>query len=241
LKTQGAFRTTVRAAIETHSIESTLVRVNRDNYVYARGQHDHAIYLVFSGQVKVVSASLAGRECITQLHGQSDMFGEICLMGDGEHPDSAIAQCDSILRRVTGANLIKLIRREQLSEALIVHLTEHLAKTQEAIANLLTGCNEVRLACALLLLSEHLPREHQQGACTILRLRQEELAEMIGTTRTRVGVFLQRFRELGLVDSDPDRCLMIFVDRLRTFIEQFASAAPTSASPTASRLQRASG
>jgi CRP/FNR family transcriptional regulator, cyclic AMP receptor protein len=217
---------TLQAAVRGGDVDSKLLRVRRGSHVYHHGQEDRAIYLVDSGEVKAQVTHRDGRECITELYGPSDIFGEMCLCGEGARTETAIALHDCVLRRVSVSAFTGLVHRESLHVELVQYLATRLVQQQETIATLVTGSSEYRLATMLLRLARRLARQDREGAWVVPKLRQDDLADMVGTTRTRVGVFLKKFRALGLVRLNPDNCLVVEEVGLERFLEDLHDVPP---------------
>lgn len=219
----SVFLIAVRDAIRGQRIPSEIVQVRREAAIYERGQRDRSVYLVDSGEVKVIQSCRDGHECITALHGANDIFGELCLGADDARGDSAIARVDTRLRRIAAHELLTLIAREGLHGAFACQLTSRMAQQQHLITTLLTCNSEIRLAKILLMIAGRTNRRDPAGRLIASDLRHGELASMVGTTRTRIGVFLKKFREHGLIESGARSTLLISDDELRAFVERYGA------------------
>ena len=219
----AVFLFAVRRAMQEQRIPSEMQRIRRDTEVYSRGQRDHSVYLMDSGEVKVMQTTRDGRECITALHTVNDIFGEMCLCGDVERPDTAIARQDTTVRRIAAADLVALIGDEALHLEFMRHLARRMTEQQELIATLLTSNSECRLANTLLIMGRRSNRRDASGRLVAPDLRQGELAAMVGTTRTRIGMFLKKFRRLGLIHPHTPGTLAVAEERMRTFIDYAGS------------------
>jgi len=125
---------------------------------------------------------------------------------------------DSCLKRTSYRSFLARLRNESLLEGLIQYLAVRLAEQQEVIAALATANSEQRLARTLIHLARILGMSDSRGTRIAHRISQEELAEMVGTTRTRIGVFLKKFRGLGLVGLSEERCLVVDSAKLSAYL-----------------------
>jgi CRP/FNR family cyclic AMP-dependent transcriptional regulator len=200
------------------------VKIRKNKLVYASGDRDAMVYCVEKGQIKEVLISPEGKECLLAIHTTGDILGELCLCGQIRRFESAIAMQDSLLRRIPGRVFLNMLRRESLMECLVQFLVSRMSEQWEVITTLLTVNSEQRLARTLLRLASSLGREHAGWTRIIQRLRHEELAEMVGLTRSRIGFFLRKFRTLGLVETDRSHCLLISERGLEEYTEGFESS-----------------
>ncbi|MGW3050559.1 Crp/Fnr family transcriptional regulator [Kitasatospora sp. NPDC001175] len=176
------------------------VTVSRGDHIYNCTERDRSVYLIKSGQVKTVMVTSSGKRCLLDLYITGDIFGELC-MTDPCRVETAIAMADTEITKIPRRRLLTILEEEDLFEGFAEHLTSRLSEQQRIIVNLVTMESELRLAARLLQLSHRFGQIHQSGSTIGARLTQEELAEMVGTTRSRVGFFLKRFREAGLLES----------------------------------------
>lgn len=196
----------------------TCVKVCRKSHVYNCGDDDHNIYFVESGQIKTTTYSLDGRECLLSIYAGGDLFGELCIRGR-DRTETATAMCGSVVRRVPFLQFRETLRKGELLDAYLTHLTLRLSEQQEIITNLVTMDCERRLAAALLILARKLGRPRGTGTEIDQRITQEELSDMVGTTRSRVGFFLSRFCAAGLVHRAPNSFIVVDEVHLAGFLE----------------------
>jgi CRP/FNR family transcriptional regulator, cyclic AMP receptor protein len=128
-----------------------------------------------------------------------------------------------MVRQVPHRNFLAQLKNESMIDGLVQYLTVRIAEQQEVITTLTTLKSEQRLARMLIRLSRVLGRNQSCGTCIAQRMSQEELAKMVGTTRTRIGIFLKRFRDLGLIHSTQEGCIVINEAGLRNFLEKDGS------------------
>ncbi|CAM5281908.1 MULTISPECIES: Crp/Fnr family transcriptional regulator [Streptomyces] len=174
--------------------------VLRGEHIYNCADTDRNVYFVKSGQVKTIMVTASGKRCLLDLYLPGNVFGELCLTNP-RRTDTAVAMADTELVRVSHQRLLAILDREGLLELFTAYLTDRLAEQQRIIADLVTLESEMRLAARLLQLSKRFGQRCDRGMLISVRLTQEELAEMVGTTRSRVGFFLKTFREAGLLVS----------------------------------------
>lgn len=193
---------TDRVVGSLQSIEHTLptVTITRGGHIYNCAESDQSLYLVKSGQVKTVIVTSTGKRCLLDLYIAGDIFGELCMTQLGRI-ETAVAMADTELTRIPYSKFFKILAGSGLIEEFAEHLAGRLSERQRVIVDLVTLESELRLAARLLQLSHRFGQSHQRGLKIAARLTQEELAEMVGTTRSRVGYFLKRFREAGLLES----------------------------------------
>lgn len=205
-------------ALAEESAHATRVRVGRGGHIYNCGDHDPSIYLIESGQVKTLTYSPDGKQCLLSIYASGDIFGELCMACEGR-TETATAMRSTCLRRIPYPRLRAAMHDGDLMEAFLAHLTRRLSEQQQIITNLVTMDSERRLASALLTLAQKLGKEAPRGTRIDQRITQEELSGMVGTTRSRVGYFLKRFCEAGLVQRPPGSFLVVNENNLVDYLE----------------------
>ncbi len=212
------FSLKIREIIGREPLLCRRIKVFRRACVYASGDRDAKIYYVERGRIKLELLTRDGRECVLAIRATGDIFGELCLSGRLTRVESAVAMEEAQLIAVPYLGLLKLLRGESLFENFVQYLVGCIAEMQEDIATLLTGNSEHRLAKVLLQLAEEVGTG---GPCSttlfVPRILYQDLAAMVGTTRSRVGFFLKQFQERGLVVVNEDHSLMLDAARLREF------------------------
>jgi CRP/FNR family transcriptional regulator, cyclic AMP receptor protein len=166
--------------------------------IFSQGEAAGAVFYIQAGQVKLTVVSPQGKEAVVAMLERGAFFGESCLAGQTVRAAIAIAGEDSCLVRTDKHVMIRLLHEEPaFSELFLAHLLSRTIRIQEDVVDHLFNPVEKRLAQMLLLLA-HLEQEDRTEA-TIPKVSQETLAEMIGTTRSRVRFFLSKFRKLGFI------------------------------------------
>jgi CRP/FNR family cyclic AMP-dependent transcriptional regulator len=126
------------------------------------------------------------------------------------------------LKQISYAQFFARLSRDSLSEGFVRYLAVRIADQQQVIANLVTVDSEQRLVQTLLQLARTMGKKDPRSIRIELKISHEELSEMVGTTRPRVSVFMQRFRNLGLIETNRDRFLIIKENRLTDYLAQIA-------------------
>ncbi len=214
-------RQLIRRLFQNSSPDCRLVKVKKNDYVYTCGERDSMIYSLESGQVKEMLISPEGKECLIAIYASGDIFGELSLCGQDLRFETAVAMQDCTIRRIPSNSFMRQLERASLLHSLVQYLALRIADQQEVITTLLTVNSEQRLAKTLLRLARKIGRDDARGKRLTHRLHHTELAEMVGTTRSRIGYFLKRFRELGLIDLGEDHSLLVVERKLAQYIEQF--------------------
>jgi CRP-like cAMP-binding protein len=195
-----------------------VVHLDRGECLYTCGERANSLYLVQSGQLKLLMLSSCGKACLLGISVRGDLVGESCLLHN-ERADTAVAMLPSVLRQIPRALFLDALTDRWLAEGCLAYLAARLAEHQQVIANMVTKDSEQRLAATLLRLGRKLGSRSARQLHIEQRITQEELAEMIGTTRSRVGYFLKHFRRLGLIEPRPGSFIAIDEDRLDQYVE----------------------
>lgn len=175
-----------------------IVRVRKKERIYAQGARCDALFYIQKGKVKLTVVSKAGKEATIAILNPGDFFGEGGLAGQHRRVGSSVAMEDSELMRIEkDAMLLALHRENKLSDMFVAYLLGRNIRYEADLVDQLFNSSEKRLARILLLLA-HFGKEGKPEKA-IPRISQETLAEMVGTTRSRVSFFMNRFRKLGFI------------------------------------------
>jgi CRP/FNR family transcriptional regulator, cyclic AMP receptor protein len=226
-QTPGAdsFKERLRESLQRETLNARAVTIARHANVYTCGDRDEAVYFIESGQIKLLMLSSEGKECLLAIHSAGDIFGELCLAGLGMRLETATAMKETILKKIPTSQFLARLSRDSLFEGFVRYLAERIADQQQVIANLVTVDSEQRLGKTLLQLARTLGRKHQHGRRIDTKISHDELSEMVGTTRPRISMFMQRFRNLGLVETNLDHCLVIDEKKLADYLARIAIGA----------------
>ena len=197
-----------QAFLESAGIARTFVEYARGETVFTEGDVcDHVMY-IRSGGIKLSVLSKAGREAVVAMLGPGDFFGEGCLAGQPIRMGSATAITPSVILKVGKEKMVRLLHRQHaMSDRFISHLLARNLRIEEDLIDQLFNSSEKRLARALLLLARY--GRQDKPARVVPQVPQATLAEMIGTTRSRVNFFLNKFRRLGFIEYNGDLPLKI--------------------------------
>jgi CRP/FNR family cyclic AMP-dependent transcriptional regulator len=197
---------------------TTTMRLRKNEGPYMCGQRDGNVYLIESGRVKTTTLSRFGKECLLGIYTREDVFGELCLL-EAERYETATAMVPTVLRRIPIAHFLSIMADEGLVHDFLRYLTSRLHEQQQVITHLVTADSEQRLAATLLRLAQKLGTPRSGWVRIDQRITQEELSEMVGTTRSRVGYFLKRFRNDQLIRTTGDNRIIIDEVRLGQYVE----------------------
>lgn len=215
-----AFCTHLHDAIRSEPSFAVRTHIPKGGAVYNSGDQDLRMYLVEVGQLKTTTSSADGKECLLSIHTHGDTFGELGLLG-GPRQETATAMKDSVIRRINSAKFFDmLINNDHLNWQFTQFLMSRLLDQQQTITQLVTMDSEHRLAATLLRIAQKLGRQLPTGLQIEAKITQEDLASMVGTTRSRVGLFLKHFREARLVDQLPGGYLLINESALSAYVEK---------------------
>jgi CRP/FNR family transcriptional regulator, cyclic AMP receptor protein len=188
----------IKAFLNSAGVERRIVPFKRGETVYAQGSPSDSVLYIQTGGVKLSVLSRTGREAVVALLAAGDFFGEGCLIGQSTRTGSATAVMASSILAIDKNAMVELLREEPaLSDRFIAHLLTRNTRTEEDLVDQLFNSSEKRLARTLLLLTRY-DRSDRQSA-DLPPVSQEMLADMIGTTRSRVNFFMRKFERLGFI------------------------------------------
>jgi CRP/FNR family cyclic AMP-dependent transcriptional regulator len=196
LKEKPAFD--VQAFLDSAGIARKIVQVRRSRKIYAQGDPARSVLYIQSGGVKLSVVNAVGKEAVVGILGPGDFFGEGCLAGQRICMGTATAMAPSAILIIEKNEMLRVLHAERaLSDRFMAYILSRNIRIEEDLVDQLFNSSEKRLARALLLLARY-GRESQPQKL-LSRVSQEMLAEMIGTTRTRVNFFMVKFRKLGFI------------------------------------------
>jgi CRP/FNR family cyclic AMP-dependent transcriptional regulator len=175
----------------------------KNQKVYRQGDPADSVFYVQEGKVKVCVLSEHGKEAVVALHGEGDFFGEGCLTGQRLRLATVAAMTTCVVTRIDRATMVATLRAEpKLSEMFMAYILARNARVEEDLVDQLFNSSEKRLARILLLMAN--VGKEAQPEPMLAKISQETLAEMIGTTRSRVSTFMNKFRKLGFIEYNGD-------------------------------------
>jgi CRP/FNR family cyclic AMP-dependent transcriptional regulator len=206
IKGQPAFN--AQAFLDSALVAKTVSNYSRSETIFAQGDPCEHVMYIQSGGVKLSVLSKSGKEAVVALLGPGDFFGEGCLAGQKFRMGSATAITPSTILFVDKAKMVALLHKQHdMSDRFISHMLTRNIRIEEDLIDQLFNSAEKRLARTLLLLARY--GKQDKPTRTVPPISQETLAEMIGTTRSRVNFFLNKFKKLGFIEYDGDLPLKV--------------------------------
>jgi len=170
----------------------------RKQVIFSQGSPADAVFYVENGKVKLTVLSTRGKEAVVAILGSGDFFGEGSLAGQPLRMATATSMTECSIRRIPKETMMRMLHSErELSELFMSYLLSRNTRIEEDLVDQLFNSSEKRLARILLLLTRF--GKDGQHELIVPRISQETLAEMVGTTRSRVSFFMNKFRKLGFV------------------------------------------
>ena len=175
----------------------------KNQQIYAHGDAANSLYYVASGSVKLTVESKRGQKAVIGILQPGEFFGECCLGSRAVRLSTASTVSAAVIIRITTATLMEVMLEDPgLAAIFVSHLLFRLRRTEEDLVDQLFSSSEKRLARILCLLTRF--DDTSKLIPATLKLSQNTLAEMVGTTRARVSFFMNRFRKLGMIDYNGD-------------------------------------
>jgi len=174
-----------------------------DESIFSQGDPGNAVFYIQSGNVKLTVVSMSGKEAVIAHLPAGSFFGEAALAAETIRTASATAIQSSTIFRIEKATMTALLQRElEFAQQFNAHLLSRNIRMQADLVDHLFNSSEKRLARLLMLMANF--GQESKPIPVIAKISQETLADMIGTTRSRVSFFLNRFRDLGYIDYNND-------------------------------------
>lgn len=187
------------AFLKSAGVSPRTVRFAATALVFAQGSQANSVFYVQEGGVKLSVLSSAGKEAVVAMLGAGDFFGEGCLAGQPLRMGTARAVMRTALLRIPKRDMVRMLHeRPEFSDRFIAHMLTRNIRIEEDLVDQLFNSSEKRLARTLLLLARY--GKEDTTPRVLPKLSQETLAEMVGTTRSRVNFFMNKFRKLGLIE-----------------------------------------
>ncbi len=198
-KKRGNWRFDPAVFLETAAKGRVISTHSKKQIIFAQGDAADAVFYIKKGKVKVTVVSTQGKEAVVAILGMDEFVGEGCLIGQPKRLATASAMTDCVIMRVGKAEISRVLQTEPtFSQMFVSHILARNARIEEDLVDQLFNSTEKRLARVLLLLA-NFGKEGRPEPINA-KISQETLAEMIGTTRSRVSHFMNKFRELGFID-----------------------------------------
>ena len=177
----------------------TLADYKKNQGLFSQGDPADAIFYIQKGKVKLTVVSKQGKEAVVGILGAGTFFGEGCLAGQPHRMTSAVALSECSIMRLEKSSVVRVLHNEPTFSELFLHyLLSRNIRIEEDLVDLLFNSSEKRLARVLLLMANF--GKEGKAEPVIPKISQETLAEIVGTTRSRVSFFMNRFRKLGFIE-----------------------------------------
>nr|BFE59935.1 Crp/Fnr family transcriptional regulator [Dactylosporangium thailandense] len=208
----------LREFVENSPASVSKVTIEKGDNLYNYGNSDGNVYLLESGLMKTVIYAKDGKKCLLSICTPGDSLGELAMFLPC-CTETASAMKRSVVWQIPVVRFLEALADDALVEGLMRHLAQRVAEQQQIIANLVMMDSERRLGATLLSLARKLGRVHGSHLLIDDRITQDDLSGMVGTTRSRVGFFLKRFRAAGLVDLSPQAFLAVHEPSMAAYVE----------------------
>jgi CRP/FNR family cyclic AMP-dependent transcriptional regulator len=184
--------------LETSGVKRKIVNFRAGQTIFSQGDTSGSVLYLQSGSVKIAVTSATGKEAVIALLAPGDFFGEGCIAGQPLRVATATAMASSSVLEIEKREMIRVIHEEhEFSDRFVAHMLKRNVRVEEDLVDQLFNSSEKRLARALLLIARY--GNEKKTEKIVARVSQETLAEMIGTTRSRVSYFMNKFRKLGFI------------------------------------------
>jgi len=199
MKSKKSVTFDVQAFLDSAGIAKKIVDFRRGETIFTQGDPCEHVLYIQKGNVKLSVLSKAGREAVVAMLGAGEFFGEGCLAGQPVRMGTATATADSAILLIDKERMIGLLHKQHaLSDRFIAHMLARNMQIEADLIDQLFNSSEKRLARTLLLLARY--GKHDKPVRLVPAISQETLAEMVGTTRSRVNFFMKKFQRLGFID-----------------------------------------
>ena len=185
--------------LDTEDGGRTIFKYKKDRTLFVQGGPADSVFYIRNGKVKITVVSEQGKEAVVAILGPDGFCGEGCLTGQVRRRATATAMTECEIMRLEKAIMIRVLHEElAFSEMFVAHLLARTMRVEDDLVDQLFNSSEKRLARALLILANF--GKDARPEPVIAKVSHEMLAEMIGTTRSRVSYFMNKFRKLDLID-----------------------------------------
>jgi CRP/FNR family cyclic AMP-dependent transcriptional regulator len=185
--------------LDTAGVARKVEEYSRGESIYSQGEAAGTVMYVQKGGVKLSVVNGSGKEAVVAMFGPTDFFGEGCMAGQTVRMGTTTAVTPTTLLVIQKAELLRILHSErEFSDRFISYMLAHNIRVEEDLIDQLFNSSEKRLARALLLLARY--GEQDQPERVLAKVSQETLASMVGTTRSRINFFMNKFRKLGFIE-----------------------------------------
>jgi CRP/FNR family transcriptional regulator, cyclic AMP receptor protein len=185
---------------DTSGTTRKIAEFRKDEQIYSQGDAAKSVMYIQKGNVKFSVVSATGKVAVVAMLGPSDFFGEGCMAGQSVRMGTATAITPTTLLAIDKSELLEMLHtQDKLSDSFVAYILSHKNRVEEALIDQLFNSSEKRLARALLVLGRYGRVQHQPDD-ELPIVSQETLSEIIGSTRSRVNFFMNKFRKLGFIE-----------------------------------------
>jgi len=189
-----------RTFLDTSGMARKIAEFQKDEQIYSQGDAAKSVMYIQTGNVKFSVVNSTGKVAVVAMLGPSDFFGEGCMAGQSLRMGTATAITPTTLLAIDKNELLQMLRtQDKLSDCFVEYILCHKNRVEEALIDRLFNSSEKRLARALLVLGRYGKAQHQRED-ELPSVSQETLSEIIGSTRSRVNFFMNKFRKLGFIE-----------------------------------------
>jgi CRP/FNR family transcriptional regulator, cyclic AMP receptor protein len=189
--------------LRSSTVGGRVVEYARGSVIYSQGDGATTVFYIREGRVKLSVVSSEGKEAIVGILGAGDFFGEACISGQPIRMSTATAMTTSRTLRIDKRRMQRLLTRQpSFARRFIVHILSRTQRIEEDLVDRLFNSAEKRFARALILMARY--GRSEGNAWIVPKVSQETLAAMVGTTRPRINFFMNKFRDLGLIDYNGE-------------------------------------
>jgi CRP-like cAMP-binding protein len=201
-KPKSAARFDLEKLLDSAGVTRRVSKFARSTVIFAQGDPANEVFYLRHGSVKLSVVSRTGKEAVVAILGVGDFFGEGCLAGQSRRMATASTLSASTVLTIDKTEMSETLRAEpSLADGFLVHMLARNIRIEEDLIDQLFNSSEKRLARALLLLARYGTADR---SLALPKLSQETLAEMVGTTRSRINFFMNKFRDLGFIEYNGD-------------------------------------
>jgi CRP/FNR family transcriptional regulator, cyclic AMP receptor protein len=188
-----------QAFLDTAGVARKVMEYSRGESIYSQGEAAGTVMYIQKGGVKLSVVNGSGKEAVVAMFGPTDFFGEGCMAGQTIRMGTTTAVTPTTVLVMQKAELLRVLHAEhELSDHFIAYMLAHNIRVEEDLIDQLFNSSEKRLARALLLLARY--GEQDQPERVLAKVSQKTLASMVGTTRSRINFFMNKFRKLGFIE-----------------------------------------
>jgi CRP/FNR family transcriptional regulator, cyclic AMP receptor protein len=192
-----------QAFLDSAGLSKKIVEYGRSEVIFAQGDPCDSVMYIQRGGVKLSVLSETGREAVVAILGPGDFFGEGCLAGQPLRIGSATAMTPSSVLVIEKSQMVNVLHEQHaLSDRFISHMLSRNVRIEQDLIDQLFNSSEKRLARALLLLARYGKQDKPRQI--VPKISQSTLSEMVGTTRSRINFFMNKFKRLGFIEYDGD-------------------------------------